>query len=113
MTVDNIKSTIAQYALGAKNAIEIGFNGTELHGRGDYRGILWLQLMRWSYLNDVIVPAQFLNDNINKCTDYRGNPEKRYRFVSEILNALVVAVEQGKVAIRLAPFSLFNSTRGS
>jgi 2,4-dienoyl-CoA reductase-like NADH-dependent reductase (Old Yellow Enzyme family) len=57
---------------------------------------------------------QFLNDNINRRTDdYGGTPEKRCRFVLELLDALVTAVGQDKVAIRLTPFGLFNRTRGS
>jgi 2,4-dienoyl-CoA reductase-like NADH-dependent reductase (Old Yellow Enzyme family) len=38
MTVEDIKSTIAQYALCAKNAIEAGFDGIELHGGNGYCG---------------------------------------------------------------------------
>ena len=60
------------------------------------------------------MPDQFLNDNINRRDDaYGGSLEKRCRFVLELLEALVAAVGQDRVAIRLTPFGLFNGTRGS
>ncbi|KAA8913743.1 hypothetical protein FN846DRAFT_928402 [Sphaerosporella brunnea] len=96
MTVEDIKNTVAQFVVCAKNAIEAGFDGIELHGAN-------------GYLLD-----QFLNDNINKRTDdYGGSPEKRCRFVLELVDAVVAAIGQEKVAIRLTPFGLFNQTRGS
>lgn len=59
------------------------------------------------------LPEQFLSSNINKRTDdYGGTPEKRCRFVFELMAALAEAVGGDEnLAIRLTPFGLFNQTR--
>ncbi|PTD09462.1 12-oxophytodienoate reductase 2 [Fusarium culmorum] len=95
MTVEKIKSTIGDYVNAAKNAIEAGFDGVEVHGGNGY------------------LPEQFLSSNINKRTDhYGGSEEKRCNFVLELMNELAKAVGQDNLAIRLTPFGLFNQARG-
>lgn len=60
-----------------------------------------------------IVPDQFLHSNINTRTDeYGGSPEKRCRFVLELVTALVDAVGESNVGIRLEPCGMYNQTRG-
>lgn len=75
--------------------MDIGFDGIEIHGANGY------------------LPEQFLSSNINKRTDeYGGTPEKRCRFVLELMDELAKTVGEENLAIRLSPFGLFNQTRG-
>ncbi|KAH7192928.1 uncharacterized protein B0J16DRAFT_333963 [Fusarium flagelliforme] len=95
MTVEKIKSTIGDYVNAAKNALEAGFDGVEVHGGNGY------------------LPEQFLSSNINKRTDhYGGTEEKRCNFVLELMDELAKTVGQDNLAIRLTPFGLFNQARG-
>lgn len=96
LTVDGIKRVIGEYVRTAKLAVEdCGFDGVEVHGGNGY------------------LPEQFLSSNINKRTDaYGGSPEKRCRFVLELMDALKKAIGQDKLAIRLSPFGLYNDARG-
>lgn len=97
MTHDKIRQTITDYCQAAKLAMnECGFDGVELHAGNGY------------------LPEQFLSSNVNKRTDeYGGTPEKRCRFVLELMNALASAVGGDEnLAIRLTPFGLFNQARG-
>ncbi|KAG5753438.1 hypothetical protein H9Q70_003942 [Fusarium xylarioides] len=95
MTVDKIKSTIRDYVIAAKNAIEAGFDGVEVHGGNGY------------------LVEQFLSSNINKRTDhYGGSEEKRCNFALELMEELAKATGQENLAIRLTPFGLFNQARG-
>lgn len=96
LSIEGIKKQIEDYISAAKTAIEeCGFDGVELHGGNGY------------------LPEQFLSSNINVRTDdYGGSPEKRCKFVLEVMDALVQAVGEDKVAIRLTPFGLYNQARG-
>ncbi|KAJ0422957.1 hypothetical protein BJY00DRAFT_322126 [Aspergillus carlsbadensis] len=95
LTVEHIHRTIEDYCNAAKAAIEAGFDGVELHSGNGY------------------LPEQFLSSNINKRTDeYGGSPEKRCRFVLELMDKLVKTVGEENLAIRLSPFGLFNQARG-
>lgn len=93
---EGIKGQIADYVRAARLAVEeCGFDGVELHGGNGY------------------LPEQFLSSNINRRTDeYGGTPEKRCRFVLEVMEALKDAVGQDRLAIRLTPFGLYNQARG-
>lgn len=94
MTVEKIQQTIGDYCRAAKMAMECGFDGVELHGGNGY------------------LPEQFLSSNVNKRTDdYGGSPEKRCKFVLELMAGLAKAVGQENLAIRLTPFGLFNQIR--
>ncbi|PVH85612.1 FMN-linked oxidoreductase [Cadophora sp. DSE1049] len=96
LSIEGMKKQIDDYVAAAKAAVEVcGFDGVELHGGNGY------------------LPEQFLSSNINVRTDeYGGSPEKRCRFVLEVMDALVQAVGENKVAIRLTPFGLYNDARG-
>jgi len=96
LTVSGIKKQIADYVSSAKLAIEeCGFDGVEVHGGNGY------------------LPEQFLSSNINKRTDeYGGSPEKRCRFVLELMEALKETIGDDKLALRLTPFGLYNQARG-
>jgi N-ethylmaleimide reductase len=86
MTLDQIKSTIVDYAAAAKNAKAAGFDGVELHAGTTY-----------------LLP-QFLNSRLNVRTDaYGGSAENSARIVIEILEALVAECGRGRVGIKLSP----------
>ncbi|KAI5820536.1 Oxophytodienoate reductase [Pyronema omphalodes] len=96
MTQEDINRTIESFTKCAVSAVEeAGFDGIEIHGGN-------------GYLID-----QFLNSNTNQRTDkYGGSPENRCRFPLELMESVIKAVGQDKVALRLTPFGLFNGTRG-
>ncbi|CAG9463198.1 unnamed protein product [Pedinophyceae sp. YPF-701] len=90
MTIEEIKALPGTYVQCAKNALEAGFDGVEVHaGNG--------------YLLD-----EFQKDTTNKRTDeYGGSVEKRCRLTLEVVDAVVAAVGAKKVGIRLTPFITF------
>jgi len=91
MSEAQIKSTVAEYAQGAKNALDAGFDGVELHAANGY------------------LLEQFIRPTSNQRTDaYGGSLENRARFVLEVVDAVVKAVGKDKVGIRLSPFGVFN-----
>ncbi|ORY05393.1 putative 12-oxophytodienoate reductase [Clohesyomyces aquaticus] len=95
LTKDHIKRTIEDYCNAAKTAMEVGFDGIEVHGGNGY------------------LPEQFLLSNVNKRTDeYGGSPQKRCRFVIELMEVLARKIGGENCAIRLSPFGLFNQARG-
>ncbi|KAJ5632527.1 Flavin oxidoreductase hxnT [Penicillium lividum] len=95
LSVAHLKRTIRDYCEAAKTALEIGFDGVEIHSGNGY------------------LPEQFLSSNINKRTDaYGGSPEKRCLFVFELMDELAKTIGEENLAIRLSPFGLFNQARG-
>jgi NADPH2 dehydrogenase len=94
LTVPEINEFVADYAQAARNAIEAGFDGVEIHGANGY------------------LVDQFIQDNVNRRTDdYGGSIEKRSRFAVEVATAIVDAVGADRVAIRLSPFSTFQGMK--
>jgi len=87
LTAAEIKQIIKDYGQAAKNAIEAGFDGVELHGSNGY------------------LPHQFLAESANQRTDeYGGSVENRSRFILEVMQELINAVGGDKVGIKLSPF---------
>ncbi|KXX66761.1 alkene reductase [Flammeovirga sp. SJP92] len=87
MTLEDIKNTQQDFIQAAKNAIEAGFDGVELHGAH-------------GYLLD-----SFLRENANQRTDeYGGSAENRMRMVLETVEGVVNAIGADKTAIRISPF---------
>jgi len=92
MTAEEIKTAVQEFAQAAKNAVEAGFDGVELHGANGY------------------LLEQYLNPHINTRTDgYGGTVPNRIRFVLETVDAVIAAVGEEKVGIRLSPYNTFNS----
>ncbi|KAI0297537.1 hypothetical protein B0F90DRAFT_1739261 [Multifurca ochricompacta] len=92
LTVSEIKEYTQLYSKAASNAIEAGFDGVEIHSAN-------------GYLLD-----QFLQDVTNKRTDnYGGSVENRLRFPLAVVDAVVKAVGAERTAIRLSPWSKFQS----
>ncbi|MBS1949262.1 MAG: alkene reductase [Bacteroidetes bacterium] len=86
LTVEEVKQTIKDYGQAAKNAMEAGFDGVELHAANGY------------------LPNQFLAESSNQRTDeYGGSIENRSRFVLEVMQELINAVGGDKVGIKISP----------
>ncbi|CAO3590443.1 unnamed protein product [Absidia cylindrospora] len=91
LSVDEIKLITQDFVQAAKNAIDAGFDGVEIHsGNG--------------YLLD-----QFINTSSNKRTDmYGGSIQNRTRLPLEIIDAVAKAIGDDRTAIRCSPYSGFH-----
>lgn len=87
ITIAEISQTIRDYGQAAKNAIEAGFDGIELHAANGY------------------LPSQFLAESSNQRTDgYGGSIPNKARFVLEVMRELISAVGGDRVGIKISPF---------
>ena len=86
MTKEDIEQTIKDFANAAKNAINAGFDGVEIHSSNGY------------------LFHQFFNATSNHRTDeYGGSKENRARFLFEVLDAVKQQIPIQKVGLRLNP----------
>ena len=86
LETDEIPGVVAQYVQGARNALEAGFDGVEVHGAN-------------GYLID-----QFLRDGTNKRTDrYGGSIENRSRFLLEVIDAVTAVAGPERTGLRISP----------
>lgn len=86
MTITEIKQTIMEFKRAAKNAVDSGFDGIELHSSNGY------------------LFHQFFNATSNHRTDqYGGSIENRARFLFEVLDAVSEVIPLKKVGVRLNP----------
>ncbi len=91
LTLEEIRATVNDYEVAARNAMAAGFDGVELHGAFGY------------------LPHQFLVDSANHRTDeYGGSIENRSRFILEVMERLVGVWGSGRVGIRLSPTIAYN-----
>ncbi|MEI6412489.1 MAG: alkene reductase [Bacteroidota bacterium] len=89
MTAEDIVMTQLEYVLAAKNAMEAGFDGVELHGANGY------------------LLEEFLSPISNVRTDkYDGSIENRCRFVIEVTKDVAAAIGKDKTGIRLSPYGV-------
>ncbi|KAJ8541812.1 hypothetical protein K7X08_002628 [Anisodus acutangulus] len=96
LTTDEIPQIVNDFRLAARNAIEAGFDGVEIHGAH-------------GYLID-----QFMKDQVNDRTDqYGGSLENRCRFALEIVEAVVNEIGADRVGIRLSPFANYSESGDS
>lgn len=92
MTSEEIEKTKGEFVQAAKNAIEAGFDGVELHAANGY------------------LLEQFLNPDSNVRNDnYGGSIENRNRFVLEVVEAVGNEIGFDKVGVRISPYSTFNT----
>jgi N-ethylmaleimide reductase len=90
LTAEEIKAVIADFVTAAKNSIEAGFDGVQLHSAN-------------GFLID-----QFIQSCSNKRTDdYGGSIENCLRFLKEILAAVGEAIGKERVWVRFSPNSPF------
>ncbi|KAG9317093.1 hypothetical protein JVU11DRAFT_1280 [Chiua virens] len=95
LSEDEIKQYIAAYAKAASNAVfGAGFDGVEVHSAN-------------GYLLD-----QFLQSVSNTRTDGWGGDERgRTRFTREVVDAVVDAVGEDRVGVRISPWSDWQDMR--
>ncbi|KAL4440482.1 hypothetical protein ABPG75_003483 [Micractinium tetrahymenae] len=92
LEVHEIPGIVEQYRRAARNAIDVGFSGVEIHGAN-------------GYLID-----QFLKSECNHRTDeYGGSIETRCRFALEVVDAVCDEVGANRVGIRLSMFGGFQN----
>ncbi|SHH30924.1 alkene reductase [Ferrimonas marina] len=90
---DEIAEIVEQYAQAARNAIEAGFDGIELHAANGY------------------LINQFIDSQANARTDaYGGSLQNRLRFLDEVVRAMSEAIGAHRVGVRLAPLTTLNGT---
>ncbi|MGV3551139.1 alkene reductase [Rhizobium sp.] len=83
---EDVLQTIDDHRTAARNAIEAGFDGVEIHGANGY------------------LINQFLASNANIRTDeYGGRIENRARFAIEVAKAVADEVGPERTGIRLSP----------
>jgi N-ethylmaleimide reductase len=88
LRLEEIAGVVEDYATGARNAIEAGFDGVQIHAAS-------------GYLID-----QFLRDGCNRRQDdYGGSVENRCRFLVEVTDAVAGAVGRERTSVRLSPFT--------
>ncbi|MFW9615582.1 alkene reductase [Aquabacterium sp.] len=91
-----IPGVVNDFRTAARNAIEAGFDGVEIHGAHGY-----------------LIDA-FLRDGSNKRTDeYGGSIENRARFLLEVMAAVTAEIGADRVGIRLSPVSPVNDSSES
>lgn len=91
LALDEIPVVVADFAQAARNAVEAGFDGIEIHGAN-------------GYLID-----QFMRPSANVRTDgYGGSVENRTRFLEEVVEAVAGAIGGDRTGLRLSPFSPAN-----
>jgi N-ethylmaleimide reductase len=91
LDLDEIPDIVTQFEDGARNALEAGFDGVEIHGAN-------------GYLLD-----QFLRDGSNRRTDAYGGPvENRARLMLEVTEAVASVWGGDRVGMRLSPINGYN-----
>ena len=86
-----LPALVEEFVTAARNALEAGFDGVELHAANGY------------LLN------QFLSSNTNLRTDgYGSSLHGRIRFVVEVVEAVAAAIGAARTAIRVSPGHMFN-----
>nr|QCF46593.1 12-oxo-phytodienoate reductase [Pohlia nutans] len=89
---NEIPDVIEYFRAGARNALEAGFDGCEIHGAH-------------GYLLD-----SFVKDSINDRTDaYGGSMANRCRLLLEVAQAVVAEIGAHRTGIRISPFSVYNA----
>lgn len=96
LTEEEIKSTIQDYKEAAVKAKKAGFSGIEVHAANGY------------------LINQFLDSKTNLRQDrYGGSLENKYRFLGEVLKAVLEVWPAQQVGVRLSPNGVFNDMGSS
>lgn len=96
LRIDETPGVVADFARTARNAIEAGFDGVEVHAAN-------------GYLID-----QFMRDGSNHRDDaYGGSIENRTRLLHEVVQATVEAIGAERVGVRIAPVTPANDMHDS
>ncbi|CFW99497.1 N-ethylmaleimide reductase [Candidatus Filomicrobium marinum] len=91
LATDEIGATAKEFATAARHAIDLGFDGVEVHSANGY------------------LLHQFLSTNVNKRADrYGGSIENRIRMPLEVIDAVIAEVGSNRVGVRVSPGHQFN-----
>ncbi|RQP24232.1 alkene reductase [Piscinibacter terrae] len=91
LRTDELPALVDDYRRAARNAINAGFDGVEVHGAN-------------GYLLD-----QFLRDSINDRSDaYGGSIENRARLLLEVMEAVAGEIGADRTGVRLSPVTPSN-----
>jgi len=91
LQIEEMPYLVRQYVRGARNALEAGFDGVEVHAAN-------------GYLLD-----QFLESGTNRRTDAYGGPvENRVRLLLEVVEAVSAVWQPDRVGLRLSPLGTLN-----
>lgn len=91
LQTDEIPAVVEDYRRAAKYSKDAGFDGIEIHAAN-------------GYLID-----QFLQSKTNQRTDsYGGSVANRFRFLCEILEAVLTVWPAERIAVRLSPNGTYN-----
>ena len=91
LETEEVAAIVEDYCLAAELAKRAGFDGVEIHAAN-------------GYLID-----QFLQSKTNRRTDrYGGSVENRYRFLDEVVRAIITVWSAGRVGVHLSPNGNFN-----
>lgn len=86
MSIEEIKQTIQDFKTAAKNSMDAGFDGVEIHSSNGY------------------LFHQFFNATSNHRTDeYGGTKEKRAKILFEVIEAIREVMPENKIGLRLNP----------
>ena len=93
LEISEIPGIIDAFRQAARNALEAGFDGVEVHGANGY------------------LLEQFLQSRSNRRTDqYGGSIENRARLLLEVTQAVVDVWGAGRVGVRLSPYGIANDS---
>lgn len=88
LSVAEIQGIVQDFARAARNAMDAGFDGVELHGANGY------------------LINQFIDSGSNHRTDeYGGSLPNRLRFLEQVSRAVLEVVGRGRLGVRLAPLT--------
>ena len=91
LRLDELPRIVHDFRHAARNAIDAGCDGVEVHGANGY------------------LLEQFLRDSINDRTDaYGGSKENRIRLVVEIMSAIATEIGAGRAGLRISPVTPAN-----
>lgn len=90
---DEIPALVEDYRRAARNAIDAGFDGVEVHAANNY------------------LLDQFMRDSVNDRSGlYGGSIDNRIRVVVEVMEAVAKEIGGARTGIRLSPITTFNDT---
>jgi N-ethylmaleimide reductase len=93
LPTNEVSGVVESFRQGARNAMEAGFDGVEIHGANGY------------------LVEQFLQSHTNLRTDrYGGSIANRARFLMEVTQAVVDVWGADRVGVRLTPYGIANGS---
>ncbi len=91
LTAEEVRQTVADFAIAARNAVEAGFDGVQIHAGNGF------------------LLHQFLAENTNRRSDaYGGSIENRIRFTLEVTDAVTAAIGNERTSVRISPGNTYN-----